>query len=141
MSLSLTGVGAEDLGEADRAQFLSQLSLVFGAQRGEKVDLLRFGLLAGGGDPIQRQMARVGERLNLGLSEEMAITPDLELGEVKRIEAHLHLLTREKRIDPIAIALERERRSAGDGAFVAPEEGLTQHHRVGGAQRGRGAAG
>src|SRR5579872_6303060 len=148
MSLSLTGVcgdvvgvRAEDLGEADRTQFLSQLSLVFGTQRGEEVDLLRFGLLAGSGDPIEREMAAVFEFLNLGVGEEAAIAPDLEVSEIKRIEAHLDLLTREKGVDPVPVSLERERCSAGDGAFVAPEEGLAQQNRVGGAQRGRRAAG
>ena len=109
MSLSLLGVWAEDLGEADRAQFLSKLSPVFGAQRREKVDLLRFGLLARGGDPIQRQMACMGEGLNLGLGEEAAVAPDLELGEIEQgpegTPTYLDLLAREKGINPIAIAL------------------------------------
>src|SRR5471030_2872406 len=148
MSLSLlggmgdaAGVRAEHLSEADRAQFLGELSLVFGAQRGEKVDLLRFGLLAGGGDPIEREMARMGEGVNLGLGEEAAVTPDLEVGEIKRIEAHLDLLTREEGIDAVAIALKGERRRAGNGSLVAPEESLTQQNRIGGAWRGCGDAG
>jgi hypothetical protein len=76
-------------------------------------------------------VARARELLDLGLGNEVAVLPEFDLGQLEGVEAQLDLLAGEEGIDAGAIALERDRGGARDGAFLAPQERLAQQDRVG----------
>ena len=69
-------------------------------------------------------MARPLQLLHLGMRQEMPLLPDFHLTEVEGIEAQLDLPAGQEGIDTVAVALQRDRRRAGDGALLSPEERL-----------------
>jgi hypothetical protein len=63
--------------------------------------------------------------------------PDLDAGEVERVEHQLDPAPDQQRVDLVGVALQRHQRGLGDGALFFPEERFGQ--RVGGRQRKRAA--
>ena len=61
--------------------------------------------------------------------------PDLDAGEVERVEHQLDAAPDQQRVDLVGVALQRHQRGLGDGALFFPEERLGQ--RVGARDRER----
>ena len=62
--------------------------------------------------------------LHLGFAAELALLPDFHRCQVEGIEAQLDLPAGQERIDPVAIALQRDGRRPGDGALFPPLCGI-----------------
>src|SRR5581483_4567255 len=105
-------------------ELLGEVGLMLGTQRGEEVELLRLDLLARHRHAVQGEVARARELLDLGFRDEVAVLPELDFGQLEGVEAQLDLLADEEGIDAVAVALERDRGGARDGAFLAPQERL-----------------
>lgn len=67
-----------------------------------------------------------------------AAEPDLDGGQVERVEDQLDLTTIQDRVDLVGVALQRDERGLGDRAVFFPEEGLGQSVRGGQPDRAAG---
>ena len=70
-----------------------------------------------------------------GQPHRFAAQPDLDAGQVERVEHQLDAAPDQQRVDLVGVALQRHQRGAGDGALFFPEERLGQ--RVGARDRER----
>lgn len=64
--------------------------------------------------------------------------PHLDAGQIERVEHQLHFPADQRRVDLVAVAVQRDGGGLGHAAVLLPQEGLGE--RLGGGQRD-GAAG